>query len=140
MNIGEKFFCSSCLVELRDEMICPICGHNPAGISEPDVLEEGTLLNGIQYQLGAVRRRTNNYIMYGAFNYISQKTIFIKEYFPACLAKRDISRSDQIIVSKENMKAFEDGKRDFIVLAEDDCHIFQENGTVYLAGFFRHLY
>ena len=115
MNIGEKFFCSSCLVVLCDELICPICGYDPAGIPEPDVLEEGTLLNGIQYQIGAVRSRTKNYIMYGAFNYISRKTIFVKEFFPAGLAARDIFQSEQIIVLKENMAAFENEKRNFIL-------------------------
>ena len=139
MNIGEKFYCSSCLTELCDEQVCPFCGYDPSGIPDPDALEEGTLLNGIQYQLGAVKMRTENCITYGAFDYIRQKTLFIKEYFPADLATREISQTDRIVVLKENTAAFETGEKKFIVLEDEDCDIFQENGTVYLAGLFRHM-
>lgn len=133
MNIGEKFYCSRCLEELCDEMICPFCGYDPAGISEPDVLEEGTLLNGIQYQLGAVKSRSDNCVIYGAFNYLGQHPAFIKEYYPVGLATRDVTRSDQILVLKEHMEAFEKGKKYFIAFGQKDCDMFEENGTVYLA-------
>ena len=132
MNIGERFYCSVCLVRLPDEMICPACGHDPSAVPEPDVLEEGTLLGGIQYQLGAVKNKTKNSIIYGAFDYIRQQMLFIGEYYPSDLAVRDKNRDGGVIVPAEYEERFEKGKRKFIGLASKYGEVFEENHTAYL--------
>lgn len=132
MNIGEKFYCSSCLAELSDEKICPFCGYDPAGKTDPDALEEGTLLNGMQYQLGAVRCRSENSIEYGAFDYVRQRTVFIKEFFPVRLAKRDCTESDTVTVRETDSALFEKRKKDFLASHKEYSEILEENGTVYV--------
>jgi len=132
MNIGEKFYCSSCLARLPDEMICPVCGYDPSTVPDPEVLEEGTLLGGIQYQLGSVKNRTKNSIIYGAFDYIRQQMLFIGEYYPVDFAMRKSDRNGEVIVPEEYEERFERGKRKFICLAKKYGEVFEENHTVYV--------
>lgn len=132
MNIGERFYCSSCLAELSDEMICPVCGYDPAGAADPDVLKEGTLLKGIQYQVGAVNRRTRNYIVYGAFDYLRLRMVFVWEYFPLDLVMRAPSGNGRVTVLNDALADFETGKRRFICSTVGYGEWFRENNTVYL--------
>ncbi len=132
MNIGERFYCSSCLARIPDEMICPVCGYDPSAVTDPDVLEEGTVLGGIQYQLGTVKSRTKNCIIYGAFDYIRQQMLFIGEYYPTELVKRDNDRNVRVTVPEEYGERFEAGKKKFICLAERYGEAFEENHTAYL--------
>lgn len=132
MNIGERFYCSSCLAQLHDEMVCPVCGHNPSAVPESDALAEGTLLKDMRYQLGAVKSRTEESIIYGAFDYIRQQVLFIGEYYPTDLAGREDDGDGGVMVPEENAGEFEEGKRRFICLARGNGEIFEENHTVYL--------
>ena len=117
---------------MPDEMICPVCGYDPSAVPAPDALEEGTLLKGRQYQLGVMKSRTKNGILYGAFDYTGQQPLFIGEFFPADLAMRDIAGDGMVIVPEENAERFDKRKREFICSAEGYEEVFRENNTVYL--------
>ncbi len=113
MNIGEKFYCSRCMRELESEGICRHCGYDPNQIVGHSVLEEGTLLQNGRYQLGAVIGMGGFGITYAAWDYTLSQPVAIKEYFLQNICERDVSESDDVIVTPEQQNLFQVGQLRF---------------------------
>ena len=92
MNIGEKFYCSKCMREIESEEICPYCGYDHSKENGPKMLEEGTLLHGGRYQIGAVIGSGGFGITYAAWDLVLNRPAAIKEYFPEDLCSRDAEK------------------------------------------------
>lgn len=100
MNIGERFYCSRCLREVEDEELpCPYCGYESEGRTDPKMLEEGTLLNNLRYQVGAVIGAGGFGITYAAWDLVLDQPAAVKEYYPAGICGRDTKHDDSIITS-----------------------------------------
>ena len=132
MNIGEKFYCSRCLAELQDECVCKKCGYDSRAPSDESALEEGTLLDRMRFQVGAVRRKLKGGYVYGAFDYISQKPVYIFEYCPACGLRRDIESGSCVIVPKSHKSEFEEGMKKLSARLSPHHKVFSENNTLYV--------
>lgn len=131
MNIGEKFYCSRCLAELHDEIICPKCGHDPRSTDDEYALEEGTTLKAMRFHVGAIRKKLKCGYFYGAFDYFREKPVYIFEYFPALGLKREEDSGSRVIIPERCQAEFEEGMRK--LMAGLKCHhnIFCENNTLY---------
>ncbi|MBQ6774192.1 MAG: hypothetical protein IJP48_09050 [Synergistaceae bacterium] len=139
MNIGENFYCSRCLKELNselgDEVKCTRCGYDPFDSKiDSHALEEGTTLNQMRFHIGAVRRKTKSGYIYGAFDYVKQRPVYIFEYFPDCVIEleRDKLSCCNVIVPAECEDAFANGKRNLINALNNHHKIFAENNTLYV--------
>ena len=141
MNIGERFYCSRCLKELYsesgDEVKCTKCGYDPfdSGSNiDKHALDEGTILNNMRFQIGAVRRKTKSGYIYGAFDYVKQRPVYIFEYFPN--AKLNLERDNlsgcKIIIPDECRNEFSRGKKFLINTLNNHHKIFEENDTLYI--------
>lgn len=133
MNIGEKFYCSRCLAELDDEKPCSKCGYDPRLGSDnfPNAMEEGTTLQDMRFHVGAVRRRLKSGYIYGAYDYVRQKTAYIFEYFPAMGLIRD-EDTGEVIVPCEHKEEFERGMKKLLSSTSLRRKIFSENNTLYI--------
>ena len=129
MNIGEKFYCSRCMAELKEEGKCNSCDYNPSESADPCALEEGALLKGIRFQIGAVRERTDMYYIYGAYDYLKQEPVYILEIYPNI----GLQRIDDIICtnSLELQKNFDEIKNRAISSIALLYEKFEFNNTVY---------
>lgn len=144
MNIGECFYCSKCMKKIKEEMICPYCGHNPEHLTSENALEEGTLLQKGRYQLGTVLGSGGFGITYAAWDYTLCQPVAIKEYFPKSFISRNILENNCVTIIKEHQAAYEIGLRRFNrearilsslqniknVVAVHDW--FEANGTAYI--------
>lgn len=133
MNIGERFYCSRCLAELNDDVPCNICGYDPRSCENifSDALEEGTTLQAMKFHIGAVRRRLKSGYIYGAYNYDSQKPVYIFEYFPAIGLMRD-EYTGKVIVPPEHEAEFESGSVKLLSSISLRRSFFTENNTIYI--------
>lgn len=145
MNIGEYFYCSKCMRELEDDMVCPYCGHDPDAPVGRGGLEEGTLLNYGRYQLGAVLGVGGFGITYAAWDYTLEQPVAIKEYFPQLIAYRDNYESNDVQYVEEDKITYLVGLQRFsrearvlstlqnikAVVSVLDC--FEANQTAYIA-------
>ena len=132
MNIGEKFYCSRCLAELHDELICPGCGYDPRSQDDECTLEEGTTLMGMRFHVGAVRKKLRCGYIYGAFDYIAQKPVYIFEYFPSLPLAREGSSGSRVAVPKEREAEFERGIESIASSLKSRHRAFRENNTLYV--------
>lgn len=114
MNIGENYYCSRCFLPLADEGICPACGYDPEHPAAFHALEEGTLLGGGRYQIGAVITQTDQAVIYGAWDHRTSKPVFVKEFFPKEMAKRDCRVKDTITVKREEKQSYDTGLNLFL--------------------------
>lgn len=144
MNLGERFFCSKCMVEIEEEGTCPYCGYDPGEETDNSFLEEGTLLHNGRYQLGAVTGRGGFGITYAAWDLVLEMAVAVKEYFPVGYSFRDICKSDQVETETESALYYQLGLRTFLresrilasllniksVVEVYDC--FEENHTAYI--------
>ena len=137
MNIGEHFYCSRCLRELYsesgDEVKCTRCGYDPFDFDfDSNALEEGTTLDKMRFQIGAVRRKTKSGYVYGAFDYVKQRPVYIFEYFPDLNLGRDNLSGCEVIVP-DNCKDKFSRDRKFLINSLNNHHkIFEENNTLYV--------
>ena len=132
MNIGEKFYCSRCLTELIEEEHCLKCGYSSFSQSDELALEEGTTLKNMRFHIGAVRKKLKHGYVYGAFDYINQKPVYIFEYFPAFTIGRD-SESETVVIVPENLEIeFENGKAKIKAGLSSHHKTFAENNTLYV--------
>ena len=132
MNIGENFYCSRCLTGLHDEIICPKCGYDPRIQSDENALEEGTTLNGMRFHVGAVRKKLKPGYVYGAFDYIRSRPVYIFEYFPPLCLERDEASGSRVIVRPESEAEFCEGRRKLIASLNFHHSVFFENNTLYV--------
>ena len=145
MNINEAFYCSKCLRKMEDEGVCPLCGYaEDEVVYDPQVLEEGTLLNDRRYRIGALIGRGGFGMTYAAWDQTLLSPVAIKEYFPEGFAARDVEESNEVEVREEDRLVFGVGlsnlTREAHILAAlqnvehvvkvSDC--FEENGTAYI--------
>lgn len=144
MNLGEVYYCSRCMREMEEEGICPACGYNPNQPAIPGALEEGTLLNGGRYQLGAVIGEGGFGITYAAWDHVLQIPVAVKEYVPKGYGERDTTRDDTLRACQGAEQIYQKGLQRFRrearilatlgeikgVVAVRDC--FEGNGTAYL--------
>lgn len=133
MNIGERFYCSRCLAELKDDAACNICGYDPRNCENtfPDALEEGTTLHNMRFHVGAVRRKIKSGYVYGAYDYYKQKPVYIFEYFPAIGLTRD-DNTGQVIILPEHEAEFERGRKKLLLSVRLRRRFFSENNTLYI--------
>lgn len=131
MNIGEQFYCSRCMTELNEEGKCCKCGYDPSEKPDLNALEEGTLLQGIRFQIGAVREKTDLYYIYGAYDYLKQKPVYILELFPGIGLKRIEDRACPI--TPESEREFEATKAKVLSSITSYFERFEYNNTVYLS-------
>ncbi len=132
MNIGEIFYCSRCLKQLDQEGVCIYCGYDPSSYVDADALEEGTLLCGKRFQVGAVNRRMRFGFLYGAYDFLKQKPVFIFEFFPSLKLDRDPRTGTIVIVSPENEARFNNELCCLKTALGHYCCISEENHTLYL--------
>ena len=131
MNIGEQYYCSCCMAELNEEGTCYKCGYDPQGETDPNALEEGALLQGIRFQIGAVRKKNEIYIMYGAYDYLKQKPVYILEIYPDIGLTR---KKDRICAScREMEKQFADIKARVALSITSYYEMFEDNNTIYFS-------
>lgn len=144
MNINEKFYCSRCMRELEDEMVCPHCGYDPTGRGDACELEEGTPLGNGRYLMGAMIGRGGFGITYAAWDLTLDIPVAVKEYFPAKDCDRDGQESYTVTVWEDRRQYYQLGLRTFLreaqilamfqnlpaVVQVYDC--FEENGTAYI--------
>lgn len=130
--------------KIKEEMICPYCGHNPEHLTSENALEEGTLLQKGRYQLGTVLGSGGFGITYAAWDYALCQPVAIKEYFPKSFISRNILENNCVTIIKEHQAAYEIGLRRFnrearilsslqnikSVVAVHDW--FEANGTAYI--------
>ncbi len=130
MNIGEQFYCSRCMTELNEEGKCSKCGYDPREKLDPNALEEGTLLQGIRFQIGAVRKKTDLYFIYGAYDYLKQTPVYILEVYPDIGLKRI---EDRVCTSApEAEREFEAIKAKVISSVVLCYERFEYNNTIYI--------
>lgn len=87
MNISGKL-CKNCFSYIgKSNIVCPVCGYLRGSYTEPSVLPRGTIL-GNRYILGGNIGRGGFGITYLAYDTLVGKTVTVKEYFPAALARR----------------------------------------------------
>lgn len=87
MNIPGKL-CKNCFSYIgKSNIVCPVCGYSRGSYTEPSVLPRGTSL-GNRYILGGNIGRGGFGITYLAYDTLAGKTVAVKEYFPAALARR----------------------------------------------------
>ncbi|MDO5540437.1 MAG: BspA family leucine-rich repeat surface protein [Eubacteriales bacterium] len=113
MNIGEKYYCSKCMMEIEDEIICPYCGHDPETSTGRIALEEGTLLCNRRYQIGSILGTGGFGITYAAWDYTLSQAVAIKEYFPFDYASRDVWESNTVLVDENDENIFQIGLQRF---------------------------
>lgn len=114
MNIGEKHYCSKCFSPLPEEMICPLCGHDPDEKISPTFLEEGTLLMHGRYQIGVPIQYDMQFCYYGAWDRLAGRPVVIKEFFPREMIYRDTTISDEINVRQEMWKQYQAASKAFL--------------------------
>ncbi len=114
MNIDEKYYCSRCMKEIEQEGICPYCGYDPAEKTDPQALEEGTLLHECRYQLGTVIGRGGFGITYSAWDQLLNQPVAIKEYFPLNLCGRNSQEDDEVQPAPEHEGLYQKGALRFI--------------------------
>lgn len=132
MNIGEHFYCSRCLHELERESICDRCNYDPSAPVDKYALEEGTILNQRRFHVGAVREKLKIGYIYGAYDYLTQKPVYIFEYFPNMSLERDEATGTDVRVRQSDKSAFEEGKFHLLQALTHYCDLFEENNTVYI--------
>lgn len=146
MNINEKFYCSRCMRELEDDMVCPHCGYDPTSPINPSELEEGTPLGGGRYLVGAVIGRGGFGITYAGWDLTLNKPIAIKEFYPQNRVSRNTEESLWVTPegTEESQLVYHNGVEWFqhearILAALGDTHnvvhvedFFQANGTAYI--------
>ena len=128
MNIGEHFFCSSCMIELKDEGKCNRCRYDPSKEADPNALEEGTLLQGIRFQIGAVQKKTDMYYIYGAYDYLRQRPVYIYELYPDIGLER---RNNTVCPVPEKEKEFGGIKLNDRLFSFRNYEMLEYNNTVY---------
>lgn len=141
MNVPGKI-CKNCFSYIGKTIgVCPVCGYLRGGYAEPSVLPRGTSL-GNRYILGGNIGRGGFGITYLAYDTLAGRTVAVKEYFPAALARR-ASGFHVIPNSEKSAEQFNIGAEKFFDEAElvrrfngnpnivsiYDC--FYENNTAY---------
>lgn len=114
MNAGEKYYCSRCMRELKEEGVCPHCGYDPSEEQPNYLLMEGTLLQNGRYELGVVIGRGGFGITYAAWDLVLDIPVAIKEYYPESYCDRDNSESDIVIPRQEYQSYYQLGLQTFI--------------------------
>ncbi|MBQ4430615.1 MAG: hypothetical protein II877_03850 [Synergistaceae bacterium] len=133
MNIFDRFYCSRCLAEIQsDEEVCPKCGYNPCGDSDGLALEEGTTLDRMRFHVGAVRRRLRAGYVYGAFDYVKGRPVYLFEYFPPMGLVRDEESGSRVIVPGECKADFTDGMKRLAGSLSPRHKFFLSNNTLYV--------
>lgn len=133
MNIGEYYYCSRCFLPLADEGICPGCGYDPEQAADIRALEEGTLLGGGRYQIGAIITQDEMFVVYGAWDHKISKLVFIKEFFPKKIAVRDCRVSDTVTPKKSEKQSYDTGLNSFLK-SKGIQKVWVENGTAVKTG------
>ena len=128
MNIYENFYCSRCLAKINDDEICHKCGHNPSQPAPKNALKEGTLLNSMNFQIGAVRKKLKYGFIYGAYDYIRQMPVYIFEFFPQT-ASRNI---DDVTINENNTIEFQECRKKLIHNLNHHHKCFEANNTIYI--------
>ncbi len=131
MNIGERFYCSRCLKELKDEGVCAGCGYDPSAPPVPDALEEGTLLDGGRFQIGAVRQRCRMGFLYGAYDHAGQRPLYLFEFFPGQYCARAAPYATAVVVTKGHEVTFDQTREKLIQALRSFYNVFEENSTFY---------
>ncbi len=147
-----KNLCRGCFSELRNmEMRCPYCGFDRRAYERdrrPEVLPVNTILHGT-YLLGKCIGKGGFGITYIGWHINLEKTVAIKEFYPAGVVFRDMkSEQDQNTISirltdsayrDEYQKSIQGFLKEARTLAKIDLpgvvtvhDCFEENGTVYL--------
>ncbi len=131
MNIRERFYCSRCLKELEDEGVCDECHYDPTSEPVENALDEGTLLGNGRIQIGAVRQCCRLGFIYGGYDYLKEKPIFIFEFFPRDQSVRRNLDGIQVQVLNSLTAGYETGKQQFEGVLEKYCTLIRENNTFY---------
>ena len=96
MEINGHNYCSRCMRETAPGSVCPHCGYDGSPEQNPQVLEEGTLLNG-KYQLGALIGKGGFGITYAAWDENLDRPVAVKEYFPQDFVTRNVNQGDEVV-------------------------------------------
>ena len=145
MYISERLYCSRCLREMEEEGVCPFCGYDEDEVPfDPQVLEEGTLLGGKRYRIGALIGKGGFGMTYAAWDQTLLSPVAIKEYFPTGFVSRDIRETNAVQVLEEDRMVFAVGLSNFnreahiLAALQNVPHVvkvsncFEENGTGYI--------
>ena len=133
MNVYDRFYCSRCLAEIRSyEERCPRCGYDPSAPSDSLALEEGTTLERMRFHVGAVRRKLRGGYVYGAFDYVRGRPVYLFEYFPAMGLTRDERSGSRIVVPAGREADFTAGMRRLAGRLGPRHKFFLSNNTLYV--------
>ena len=147
MEESEDFtlqLCFGCMEPLADgQTICSLCGHDNSDVNNPpDVLPEGTLLNG-KFIVGKMLGRGGFGITYIGYDLTLKIKVAIKEFFPVGVGMRTAHSIKVTTATPSGQTGFENGRRAF----QDEAQIlarfnspnivhvreyFRENGTAYI--------
>lgn len=143
MEINGHNYCSRCMRETAPGSVCPHCGYDGSPEQNPQVLEEGTLLNG-KYQLGALIGKGGFGITYAAWDENLDRPVAVKEYFPQDFVTRNVNQGDEVVCLDKYETHFLAGRLRF----ERESHLlaalreipnvvrvldyFSENNTAYI--------
>lgn len=124
--------CYNCFYQKTDNGACPSCGYDArSGATTSDVtLRPGTILNG-RYLVGRSLGQGGFGITYMALDLPKRETIAIKEFFPAHLVHRQ--------VSKNGPQVYSNTARDEDVFRYGLKKFKEEAETLYLFRSFRHI-
>lgn len=137
--------CYNCMKEYNDSYdMCPYCGHEKnAAPKELYFLAEGTIIQE-RYEIGVSIGNGGFGITYKAWDRTLQKTVAVKEYYPAGLVNRVPGEKRMIIYSGNREKECMNGKIRFLEearnMAKFNTHpnivnvydFFEENNTAYI--------
>lgn len=132
MNIGKRFYCSRCLHEISDECVCEKCSYDPSSEADPNAIEEGTTLYNHRFQIGAVRRKLKAGYVYGAYDFLRHRPVYIFEYFPELSLEHDKFSDSVLCVNHEHEAEFTEGKSKLLKRLRGRYEFFCENNTVYV--------
>lgn len=135
---GDQKRCMGCMSPLAEGESCS-CGYAPTVPADLRCLAPETLL-GERYLLGKVESRNGEGFLYTAFDKKSEQKVWIKEFFPVTLAKREgsavLPKEGRELSFKSHLSDFSDLLKDMGKFSENEhivptVDILWENGTVY---------
>lgn len=107
--------CMRCMNELSEDGICTNCGYNDENPTIlPNVLAPHTVIDN-RYLVGNAIKSNGESITYIGYDKTLLKKIYIKEFMPHNICKRD-EDTDQIIVSSQNLVKYKNYLAEFTEL------------------------
>lgn len=131
--------CMSCMNKIGDEAICPICKHSTSEQNPANTLPVRSVLND-RYLVGRVLSINGESVIYIGWDNADDIAVYIREFFPAGIARRNPDRTVTMIADKKY--AYNEGLLEFLSLNRKLASMvlpalnktytaFEENGTAY---------